>query len=87
MSYTRNVVLILRIIYGLCEAAMKFWKEMLKAFRSMNFKHSSADPCLYYKWTTAEFLIVWLSWINFHHGSTIVHALESMMMLRSQELR
>ena len=63
--YPKNVVLmLLRTIYGLCEAAMAFWKEMLKAFRSMNFERSTADPCLYYKWTTAGFLIVWLSWID-----------------------
>jgi len=38
--YPRNVVLmLLKTIYGLCEAAMAFWKEMLKAFKAMKFAH------------------------------------------------
>lgn len=61
---TNSVLLLLRTIYGLCEAAMAFWKEMLKAFRSMKFERSTADPCMYFKWTAAGFLIVWLSWID-----------------------
>jgi len=45
--YLRNVVLmVLRTIYSLCEAAIAFWKEMLKAFKAMKFKRSTADPCL-----------------------------------------
>jgi len=50
--YPKNVVLmLLRTIYGLSEAAIAFWKEILKAFKSMKFKRSTADPCMYYKWT------------------------------------
>ena len=57
--YLKNVFLmLLRMIYGLCEAAMAFLKEMLKAFKSMKFECSTADPCMYYKWTAAGFLIV-----------------------------
>jgi len=63
--YPRNVVLmLLKTIYGLCEAAMAFWKEMLKAFKAMKFACSTADPFMYYKWTAAGFLIVWSSWID-----------------------
>jgi len=59
--YLKDVVLmLLRKIYGLCRAAMAFWKEMLQAFKSMKFEHSTADPCMYYKWTIVGFLIVWL---------------------------
>jgi len=54
----------LKTIYGLCEAAMAIWKEMLKAFKAMKFARGTADPCMYYKWTAAGFLIVWLSWID-----------------------
>jgi len=56
--------MLLKTIYGLCEAAMAFWKEMLKAFKAMKFARSTADPCMYYKWTAAGFFIVWLSWID-----------------------
>ena len=63
--YPKNCVLrLLRTLYGLSEAAMAFWKQMLKAFEYMEFNRSRADPCLYYKWTAAGFLIAWLSWID-----------------------
>ena len=63
--YPKNCVLrLLRTLYGLSEAAMAFWKQMLKAFEYMEFNRSKADPCLYYKWTAAGFLIAWLSWID-----------------------
>jgi len=42
---------------------MAFWK-MLKALKSMKFEHSMADLCMYFKWTAAGFLIVWLPWID-----------------------
>jgi len=57
-------VRVVKMIYGLCGGAMAFWKEMLKTFKAMNFVHSTADLCIYYKWTAAGFLIVWLSWID-----------------------
>lgn len=63
--YPTNCVLkFLKTLYCLSEAAMAFWKELLKAFRSMGFKRSRADPCLYFKWTAAGYLIAWLSWID-----------------------
>ena len=43
---------------------MAFWKEMLKAFKATEFMCSTADPCMYYKWTAAGFLFIWLSWID-----------------------
>ena len=61
---TGYILLLLKTIYGLKEAAMAFWKQMLKAFGYMRFLRSNADPCLYYKWTAAGFLIVWLSWVD-----------------------
>ena len=63
--YPPNWILHLRkTLYGLTEAAKAFWRELLKAFGSMDFERSRADPCLYFKWTKAGFLIVWLSWID-----------------------
>jgi hypothetical protein len=38
-------------IYGLKQAAMAFWRELVTALTGMNFKRSAADPCLYYCWT------------------------------------
>ena len=57
------LLLLLRTIYGLKNAAIAFWKELVKCFKSMNYEKSPADPCLYFKWTI-EGLIIWISWID-----------------------
>ena len=62
--YTNGVVLLLlKTLYGLKQAAVAFWKELLKAMLCMGFARSKADPCLYYQWT-AEGLVLWVSWID-----------------------
>jgi hypothetical protein len=60
---TNTVLLLLRTIYGLKQAAMAFWKELLKAMRGMGLKRSTADPCLYYNWTELGLVII-ISWID-----------------------
>jgi histone deacetylase 1/2 len=57
------VLLLLQTIYGLKQSAMAFWRQLLKAFRSMGFKRSKADPCLYFAWTLLG-LVLWISWID-----------------------
>jgi hypothetical protein len=57
------VLLLLKTIYGLKQAALAFWRELLKALMSMRFGRSKADPCLYFRWT-AFGLILWLSWVD-----------------------
>jgi hypothetical protein len=57
------LLLLLQTIYGLKQAAMAFWRELVKALTDMNFKRSAADPCLYYCWTMYG-LVVWISWID-----------------------
>jgi len=42
------VLLLLRTLYCLKQAAMAFWKQLLAAMRRMGFERSKADPCLYY---------------------------------------
>jgi len=32
--------------------------------KMMGFKRSEADPCIYYRWSKNNGLIVWLSWID-----------------------
>ena len=62
--YPQNVLLLLlRTIYGLKQAAYAFWIEILKCFRHMGYERSKADPCLYWKWKDDD-LIIWLSWID-----------------------
>jgi hypothetical protein len=55
--------MLLRTIYGLKQAAVAFWKQLILAFASMNYHRSKADPCLYFDWTTFG-LIVWISWVD-----------------------
>jgi hypothetical protein len=62
--YPKNyVLLLLKTIYGLKQAALAFWRELLKAFRHMEYGRSKADPCLYFRWTALG-LILWLSWVD-----------------------
>ena len=57
------VLLLLRTLYGLKQAAMAFWRELLKAIYSMGTQRSHADPCLYYA-CTEDGLVIWVSWIE-----------------------
>ena len=64
-----NVVLLLmRTIYGLKQAAIQYWREMQRAFKHMRYKRSKADPCLYYRWRRdkkgIERMVVWLLWVD-----------------------
>jgi hypothetical protein len=63
--YSANaVLLLLKTIHGLKQAALAFWRELLlKAFRSMKYGRSNADPCLYFMWTALG-LILWRSWVD-----------------------
>jgi Reverse transcriptase (RNA-dependent DNA polymerase) len=56
-------LLLLKTIYGLCQSAYAFWHMLLAVFRSMGFKRSKADPCLYYAWTKFG-LCMWISWVD-----------------------
>ena len=56
-------LLLLKTAYGLKQAAIMFWKELLKAMKHMGFERSWADPCLYWK-DTEDGLVMWLSWID-----------------------
>lgn len=62
--YPGNVVLrLLKCIYGLKQAAMAFWRVLLKCMTEMGMTRSTADPCLYFKWT-ASGLVMIVSWID-----------------------
>jgi hypothetical protein len=50
-------------MYGLKQAAIAFWRKLVKALTDMNSKIISADPCIYYCCTVYG-LVVWLSWID-----------------------
>eukprot|EP00957_Ditylum_brightwellii_P077734 5906814-Ditylum_brightwellii.AAC.1 len=55
------LLLLLRTLYGLKQAAIQFWRELQKAFCFMVYKRNRADPCLMYKWVDG-YLVVWMTW-------------------------
>ena len=57
------VILLLKCLYGLKEAAKAFWRQLLRATKKMGLTCSSADPCLYYKWSEGRLLMM-LLWID-----------------------
>jgi hypothetical protein len=62
--YLPNVVLmLLRTLYGMIQAAYAFWTTFLNAMWHMKYNRSKADPCLYYRWTKTG-LVLWLSWVD-----------------------
>ena len=62
--YPGNVVLLLvRTLYGLKQAAIQYWREMNKAFKYLGYKRSKADPCMQFKWINGK-LIIWLLWVD-----------------------
>jgi len=58
-----SVLLLLKCLNGLKQAAKAFWRQLLRAARAMGLKRSTADPCLYYKWVNGR-LIMMMSWID-----------------------
>ena len=62
--YPPNVVLLLlKTIYGLKQAAGAFWRLLLKVTIQLRYSKSGADPCLYYRWHEKG-LLIWTSWID-----------------------
>ena len=62
--YPGNVVLLLvRTLYGLKQAAIQYWREMNRAFEYLGYERSKADPCMQYKWIKGR-LIIWLLWVD-----------------------
>jgi len=62
--YPPNVMLLLlQTIYGLKQAAIQYWQEMVRAFKYMKYLRSKANPCLYFRWIEGR-LIVWITWVD-----------------------
>jgi hypothetical protein len=61
-----EVLLLLRTLYGLKQAAHAFYKELLEALLDIGFVRSAADPCLYYKQMGSDFsdMVIIISWID-----------------------
>jgi hypothetical protein len=62
--YPNNtILLLLKTIYGLKQAAFRFWEYLLEIITQLGCTRSDADPCLYHKWTD-EGLVMCLSWVD-----------------------
>ena len=57
------VILLLKCLYGLKQAARALWRQLLQATKKMGLTRSSADLCLYYKWIEGRLVMI-LSWID-----------------------
>ena len=58
------VLLLLKTIYGLKQAAFRFWLFLLTIVKQLQHQRSKADPCLYYRWTDTGALLLWMSWVD-----------------------
>ena len=62
--YPENVLLmLLKALYGKKQAAIAFWKELLKCMSDMKYERNGVDLCMYFRWTMAG-LVIWLSWVD-----------------------
>eukprot|EP00957_Ditylum_brightwellii_P108299 8262075-Ditylum_brightwellii.AAC.1 len=62
--YPPNVVLLLlRQVCGLKQAAVKFWRELQKALCYMSYSGNKADPCLAFQWIDG-LLVIWIIWVD-----------------------
>jgi hypothetical protein len=63
--YGKDVYLKLqKTLYGLKQAAYRFWLYLQTIVKDIGCKRSKADPCLYYKWTATGTLVLWFSWVD-----------------------
>ena len=53
-----------KTLYGLKQAAYRFWMYLLTIVHSLGCTRSKADPCLYFKWTDTGALLLWFSWVD-----------------------
>jgi hypothetical protein len=58
------VWLLLRTVYGTKQAAICFWRTLLKAMKYMGLARGAADPCMYWKYDEKKGYTIWLSWID-----------------------
>jgi hypothetical protein len=58
-----TVLLLKKCLYGLKQVGMAFYRKPLAVASKNGLKHSSADPCLYYRGVKKR-LVIMISWIN-----------------------
>jgi Reverse transcriptase (RNA-dependent DNA polymerase) len=76
--YPKDMVLLLQqTLYGTKQAALQFWRELVKVLTGLLFKQSKADPCLFFKRVNGG-LNIWISWVDnlLHVGEAKVNEKE-----------
>jgi Reverse transcriptase (RNA-dependent DNA polymerase) len=58
------MLLLQRTLYGTKQAALQFWRELLKSMVKMFYKQSKADPCLFFKQNQDKELSIWILWVD-----------------------
>jgi hypothetical protein len=58
-----SVLLLLKCLYGLKQAAKAFWRQLSRTAKAMGLTQSNADPCLYFKWVYGR-IVMMMSWIE-----------------------
>ena len=61
---TDVLLLLLRTVYGLKQAANCFYILLTQTMNKLAFSKSHADPALFFKWHQTRGLLVWLSWTD-----------------------
>ena len=54
---------IAKTLYGLKQAEIDFWREIVKATKFLKYKRNRVDPCLFYK-QTALGLLMTATWVD-----------------------
>jgi hypothetical protein len=54
-----TILLLVRTLYGLVQAAIVFWRKLVLAFAQIGFRRSKVDPCVFYKWTEKG-IVIWM---------------------------
>ena len=58
------VLRLLKPIYGLKQATLLVWQNLLEIMKNMEHKQSIADPCMYFSRNKAGELVISLSWME-----------------------
>ena len=52
-----TALLLKKMLYGLKQVAMVFYRKLLTAALNIGLMQSSANPCLFYKWMQGKLLL------------------------------
>lgn len=61
---TSVVLLLCKALYGTKQAAIQFYSLISQTFMKLFYVRSKADPCLFYKWSKEDGLLLWLTWVD-----------------------